>query len=313
MPSAPIADVLARVCPDEMRDMLFYLAKDPLPYRKLNFTLPGHDKCTLHEADDYIAGRLESWGYSVEREPVQVQAYRRDETKHIMHQYSAPAPEDPWYTAYNLYAKKTGTELPEEIIVVISHKDSQSWINSPGANDNCIGTVGNLAVAQALAGVPTRRSVWFIFCNEEHTPWTSETAARNAAERGDKIVAVFNLDGLGVRSAEKNAAGRRTHVTAFSLPEGERMADVQAEVNEELGLGLECAKVQREHPNDDDGSYVKAGYPAAAIIIGSFPYEDPNYHQPGDTAERVDVDSAALSTRLVVASVLRIAENGLGA
>jgi rRNA pseudouridine-1189 N-methylase Emg1 (Nep1/Mra1 family) len=71
--------------------------------------------------------------------------------------------------------------------------------------------------------------------------------------------------------------------------------------------------VQREHPNDDDGSYVKAGYPAAGIIIGSFPYEDPNYHQPGDTAERVDVDNAALSAKLVLATVLRIAENGLGA
>jgi Zn-dependent M28 family amino/carboxypeptidase len=230
-----------------------------------------------------------------------------------MHQYSAPAPEDPWYTAYNLYAKKTGTELPDEIIVVISHKDSQSWIDSPGANDNCVGTVGNLAVARALAGVPTKRSVWFIFCNEEHTPWTSETAARNAAERGDKIVAVLNLDGLGVKSPERTAAGERPHVTAFSLPEGERLADVQAEVNEALGLGLVCSKVQREHPGDDDGSYVKAGYPAAAIIIGSFPYEDPNYHQPSDVAELVDIESAALSAKLVTASVLRIAEDGLGA
>ncbi len=43
-----------------MRKNLFYLARDPLPFRKLNFTLPGHDKNTLHEADDYIAGKLES-------------------------------------------------------------------------------------------------------------------------------------------------------------------------------------------------------------------------------------------------------------
>lgn len=54
---------------------LFYLAKDPLPYRKLNLTLPGHKKNTLYEANDYLAGKLETWGYHVEREGVQVQAF----------------------------------------------------------------------------------------------------------------------------------------------------------------------------------------------------------------------------------------------
>jgi len=34
---------------------LFYLAKDPLPFRKLNLTLPGHKKNTLYEANDYLA------------------------------------------------------------------------------------------------------------------------------------------------------------------------------------------------------------------------------------------------------------------
>ena len=43
-----------------MSKHLFYLSKDPLPYRKLNFTLPGHQKNTLYEADDYLAGQLES-------------------------------------------------------------------------------------------------------------------------------------------------------------------------------------------------------------------------------------------------------------
>lgn len=40
-----------RVDAKRMSQHLFYLAKDPLPFRKLNFTLPNHDKNTLHEAD----------------------------------------------------------------------------------------------------------------------------------------------------------------------------------------------------------------------------------------------------------------------
>ena len=43
-----------------MRMNLFHLTRDPLPFRKLNFTLPGHDKNTLHEADDYVTGKLGS-------------------------------------------------------------------------------------------------------------------------------------------------------------------------------------------------------------------------------------------------------------
>ena len=192
-----------------MSKHLFHLAKDPLPFRKLNFTLPGHAKNTLYEADDYIAAQLQAWGYTVEREGVQVQAFRRDTTKPKNAQYSPPKPEDPWYTAYNLYAEKKGRSHPEKIILVCAHKDSQSWIDSPGANDNAIGTVGVLEMACVLAKYDSECTIRFLWCNEEHTPWTSKTAAQNAKERGDNIVAVFNTDGIGVKPAEQTAAGRR--------------------------------------------------------------------------------------------------------
>ncbi len=129
---ASIRGFIKAVDPERMSKHLFYLAQDPLPYRKLNLTLPGHQKNTLYEADDYLAGKLEACGYHVEREGVQVQAFRRDTTKPKNAQYSPPKPEDPWYTAYNLYAGKKGRSHPEKIIVVCAHKDSQSWIDSPG-------------------------------------------------------------------------------------------------------------------------------------------------------------------------------------
>ena len=78
---ASIRSLIGAVDAERMSKHLFYLAKDPLPYRKLNFTLPGHEKNTLYEADDYLAGKLESWGYRVEREGVRVQAFRRDTSK----------------------------------------------------------------------------------------------------------------------------------------------------------------------------------------------------------------------------------------
>ncbi|MCU0914850.1 MAG: M28 family peptidase, partial [Planctomycetes bacterium] len=204
---AAIRRLIKAVDREQMAKHLFYLAKDPLPYRKLNLTLPGHQKNTLHEADDYLAGRLEAWGYRVERESVQVQAFRRDTSKPKHAQYSPPKPEDPWYTAYNLYAERKGRAHPGKIILVLAHKDSQSWIDSPGANDNAIGTVGVLEMARVLAAHVPECTIRFLLCNEEHTPWTSKTAAQKAKERGDEIVAIFNMDGIGVKTPEQKAAG----------------------------------------------------------------------------------------------------------
>ena len=306
MPLDIISKLISHVEPEEMRRHLFYLARHPLPFRKLNYALPGHEKSTLEEADDYLQHQLEAWGYPVEREAVRVQAYRRDETKPIMHQYSAPAPDDPWYTAHNLYAKKAGARKPEEIILLVAHKDSQSWVDSPGANDNAVGTVGLLETARLLAGRRTDRSVWFLLCNEEHSPWTSITAAQNAQSRGDNIIAVLNTDGIGVRSPEDRAEERMTNVTVFTQAEGERLADLMAHVNEKYAIGLHQRKAQRSAPGDDDGSFVKAGFPAAVINIGSWPYADPNYHQPGDIPELVDVDNAVLAVKALVAAVLEL-------
>ena len=306
MVDANIRRLIRTVDPERMSKPLFYLAKDPLPYRKLNLTLPGHQKNTLYEADDYLAGKLKAWGYRVEREGVRVQAFRRDKSKPKHAQYSPPKPEDPWYTAYNLYAERKGRSHPDKIILVLAHKDSQSWIDSPGANDNAIGTVGVLEMACVLAEYNSESTIRFLFCNEEHTPWTSKTAAQKAKSRGDNIVAVFNMDGIGVKTAEETAAGKKTNVTAYTKPEGKHLAELMAEVNARYSIGLQQRAVERPRPGDDDGSFVLAGYPAAVVNIGSFPYGDPNYHIEGDIPEKCDIENAVMTVQATLAAVVTI-------
>lgn len=305
-PDPGIQKLLATVDRQRIEKSLFYLAKDPLPFRKLNFTVPGHSKNSLYEADDYLAGQLGSWGYRVEREGVAVQAFRRDTSKPKAHQYSPPKPEDPWYTAYNLYAERRGHEHPEDIILVLAHKDSQSWIDSPGANDNAIGTVGVLELAAVLAKHSPRRTIRFLFCNEEHTPWTSVTAAANAKRRGDRILAVFNLDGIGAKAPEQVKAGKRTNVSAFTVAEGESLARLMGIVNGRYQIGLDQRTARRPELDDDDGSFVEAGFTAAIVNIGSWRYSDPNYHAEGDVPERCDVDNAAMTVQATLAAILSI-------
>ncbi len=301
-----IVRLMREVDQEKLKKNLFYLSKDPLPYRKLNYTIPGHDKNTLYEADDFIISELELYGYKIEKEGCQVQAFRRDTSKPLQHQYSSPKPDDPWYTAYNLYAKKEGTKYPDRFIIFIAHKDSQSWIDSPGAYDNAVGTVAIMEIARVLSNYDSLCSIWFIFCNEEHTPWTSAVAANKAKERGDNIIAVFNLDGLGGKSQEDTNSKKKTNVTLFTTPEGEKIADLITEVNNKYNIGLIQSKYKRQFPNDDDGSYIKAGIPVAVANIGSFPYAEPNYHIETDMPDIVDIENVWMSTKLSLASAVTL-------
>ena len=310
MAEDPIPGLIEQVEGERLRQELYYLSKDPLPFRKLNYTRPGASKCTLHEADDYIQGRLESCGYTVEREGVTVQAFRCDTSKPKAQQFSPPMPEDPEYAAYNLYAERRGATNPEEIVLLLAHKDSQSWVDSPGANDNAVGTVGLMEIARILSGYEPERTVRFLFCNEEHRPWTSVTAAERAREREDNLVAIYNLDGLGRSTPEDREAGRQTNVTVYTTDEGERFADLMALVNETYRLKLVQRKHRRPNPGDDDGSFVKAGYTHAVLNIGSYPYGDPAYHTEQDVPENVDLPNLALATKLSLVAALWVDEKG---
>lgn len=301
-----IAEALAQVSVERLRRDLFRLAKDPLPFRKVNYTVPGHAKCSLDETDDYIAAELEAVGLPVVRTPYQVQAFRCDETKPLHHWYSRPAPEDPWYTACNVEATKLGSERPDEIIQLVSHKDSMSWIDSPGAHDNGTGTIANLELARVLAGLKLRRTVRILFCNEEHTPWTSRFAAAAAFQRGDRITAVLNQDSIAGKPDEARAAGILTHAAAYSTDEGKGLAELAARLNQELGLGLEVNVWNKQNVNDDDGMFIKEGFPRTIMNVGSCPYKDSEYHLVGDVPERVDFTNVLRSTQLVLAMILAL-------
>ena len=196
--------------------------------------------------------------------------------------------------------------------MLVAHKDSQSWMGCiAGAYDNAVGTVANLEIARVVAEHTFRRSVWFLFCNEEHTPWTSEVAAKRLAESDLNVVAVFNTDSLGGKSQEDVDRGAKTNVTRYSTEEGRRLAETVARLNERYLIGLEEQTTFMDFFNDDEGSFLKAGMPCAVLNVGSFPYADPNYHLPTDTADRVDIENVYLATKLVLASLVHVDEWGV--
>lgn len=302
-----IQELIQQVSLERIKNDVFYLAKNPLPYRKANYTLPGHHESTLAETDEFIHKRLKNLGYHVENETCQVQAFRCNQEKPLHHWYDSPFPDDPWFQVDNLYAVKKGNNVPAESIVIVSHKDSPSWYNSPGAYDNAVGVAANLEIARIMAPILTMRKVIHLFCNEEHTPWTSVIAAQGARQRGENHIAVFNLDAIGGKSQQAIDLNQHTNVSRYSTPEGAVLADLVAQVTRLYTIPLHQKGYSWDRINDDDGSFINAGFPSAILNIGSFPYEDPNYHMEGDTPENVDFENVTLTTQASLAAIAHLA------
>ena len=181
-----------RVSSERLRHDLFFFCRDPFTFRTVMYTAPWHEKNSLDETDDAIEAEMKKFADSVTRFPNKVQAFRCNPSKPLHHWYDGPHDDDPWYDANNIEVVFRGTDKADEIIQLVSHKDSMSWINSPGAQDNATGLVANMELARIVSALPRRRTIRFLFCNEEHTPWHSRTYAKAARERGDNIIAVLN-------------------------------------------------------------------------------------------------------------------------
>lgn len=306
--SVRIQQLISRVEADRISTDLSHLSDAPIPCRTLNYTLPGHTRCTLYEADDYVAARLTDLGYSLERQTVPVQAFVPDSS--TPWGFRKPLETEPWYDAVNLLAVKRGASKPNEWVLFVAHKDSQSWLDvGPGAHDNAIGVCSLLEIARVLAGQQFTRSIGFLFCNEEHWPWTSVAAAKRLADANMDIACVLNVDSIAGKSEAMH--GRFPGCIRYTTDEGERVAKLAHGLNGAFGIGLEHSIHRAEVPNDDDGSFVNAGIPPAVLFIGSYPYADPNYHTVNDKPQLVDVENARRATQLVVATAVWVSENGI--
>lgn len=99
---------------------------------------------------------------------------------------------------YNVIGEITGTEFPDQFIVVGGHLDS--WDIGEGAHDDGCGIVQSIEVMRCLKAIhyKPRYSVrCVLFINEEFGNDGGETYARIARERGEIHIAAIESDGGG--------------------------------------------------------------------------------------------------------------------
>ena len=155
---------------DVIQDLVDQVSESRLSGHIAALEYPRASAADLERAANYITWQLESFGYTVERQPVQ---------------YSD-----------NLIARLEGTVEPERILVVGAHFDTIA--NTPGADDNASGVAGMLEVARILAGRNLPYTIEFVaFTLEELYLVGSFHYVDLAQAEGKDIFAMINFEMIG--------------------------------------------------------------------------------------------------------------------
>jgi hypothetical protein len=209
-------------------------------------------------------------------------------------------------------------ELSKEVLIVSAHYDhvgTRDGVVYNGADDNGSGTTGLLSIASALKEYgPMRRSVMLIWVSgEEKGLWGSKAWATNPSlPEGYRAVADINIDMIGRNAPNvlyitpsakhKDYNGLTRLAEKFALEEG--FGDFP-EGREQGFEGLGSADPY--YSRSDHAEFAKMGIPVCFFFAG----EHEDYHQPGDTPDKIDCDKIRRTARTVVKMLDALQEDKL--
>jgi Zn-dependent M28 family amino/carboxypeptidase len=206
-----------------------------------------------------------------------------------------------------------GRSAEPDVIVVGAHYDSVS--GSPGANDNASGAAAVIELARLLHDLDTvggKRIRLAFFVNEEPPYFRTEAMgslhyARALAQRNERVVAMYSLETIGFYSSDP---GSQIYPAPFGLMFPDR-GDFVAFVGMmgSRALVRETMRSFRTHTSfptiggvapdfipgigwSDHWAFAEQGF-QAVMITDTAPFRYPHYHQPSDTADKVDAEKVA--------------------
>ena len=187
-----------------------------------------------------------------------------------------------------------------------------------GADDDGSGTVGVLAIAEALArGVRPKRSVLFVWhCAEEKGLWGSEYFTKFPTVPLAQIVAQLNIDMIGRSKKEGDttdanrelSAANEVYVIGSKMMSTE-LGELSERVNRAyLNLNFNYKYDDPADPNrfffrSDHYNYALRGIP----IIFYFDGVHEDYHRPSDTPDKIDYRKMEKIARTVFLTVHELA------
>lgn len=197
------------------------------------------------------------------------------------------------------------------IYLLTAHLDSTSEKpNSvaPGADDNASGVSGVFMAADILSHYQFTCTLRYVlFTGEEQDLLGSDAYAQDAAERGDPILGVLNLDMIAY-----NSPGSAATVEMDIRSGSEGNSDlVLSNMVRDVILAYQLGLTANIYDSDDDGSdqysFWMAGFPAVEVIE-DWKDHSPYYHSTSDKLSTLDMPYFTAYTRAIVGALAHLAQ-----
>lgn len=237
---------------------------------------PGYDR-----AVDYVAAELREAGWSVRIEELPAGAWGRG-------------------TVRNVVADRPGTAPEGERGLVVAGAHLDSVAGAPGANDNASGSSTLIELARSLEGIETTndlRLVWFD--GEERGLLGSRAHVKANAVDAARTIAMVNMDMVGSQFG----------TIGVSLGVGASNAVGDALKGVLLRTGLTGSVLPERHQRSDHAAFDSAGIPAIdfGVSVKTVGTEDPNYHSPRDSVDKINPQVLEGYGDLIAVTVLDMA------
>jgi len=259
-------------------------------------------------AATHIEDRLRDMGHAPWREPT--------------------PPEDPRRSPGNIVVEIVGRDRADEIVVIGAHYDS--FMGSPGANDNATGVASALALAERLVDLAPARTLRFVFFADEEPPYFqgeemgSLVYARGCREREENIVAMLSLETMGWYSDEDGSQKYPAPLGAVYPDRGDFAAFVgNVRSRRLLREVITAFRETTEFPSEggalpgnlpgigwsDHWAFWQMGYPGLMITDTAL-FRYPYYHTAEDTPDKIDFERLARVVDGLDRVIRRLTESG---
>ena len=219
----------------------------------------------------------------------------------------------------NVVAFIKGSEKPEEILVISAHLDHEGIKNGQiynGADDDGSGTVAILEIAEAFklaekAGHGPKRSILFLHVTGEEKGLLGSKyyADVDPIFPLENTVANLNIDMIG-RTDPKRTIGTRNYIYLIGSDKlSTDLHTISEDANSKyIQMELDYKFNDDNDPNrfyyrSDHYNFAKNNIPVIFYFNGT--HDD--YHQPSDTADKIEYDLLETRTRLVFYTAWEVA------
>jgi hypothetical protein len=243
----------------------------------------------LVEAADFIETSLYEAGYQVRRQNFDVEGQ----------------------TCCNLEVEISGTDKPDEIIIIGAHYDTV--FGSCGANDNGSGVAAALALARYFEPKKVGRTLRFVLFVNEEPPFFQTNSmgslvyAKSCRKKNENVVAMLSLETIGYYTDEPKSQKYPFPFNLFypstgnfigfvsNISSRRLLRKVIRAFRENCRFPSEGGAIPKNVPGiswSDHWAFWEQGYPAI-MITDTAPFRYLYYHGPEDTLEKLDYERLA--------------------